>query len=1003
MEVDSIPLIKNQKSWLNFHFSKKIFLLVLFIFLLFIAGAVIFKLNSPIEKIYSTVLFSSSKAQMLSLPAKLTGKGIPNTKVILYLTPNIIKQELDVDQQGNWSYTIPHTTKPGKYRLTIEILDGVGNLVSIKSYKIEIKSSSLFSLTLSSIALAQEEADCSNQDSEEFINWSNQMKQFGIYPVCEDDQLILYDEEAWDKKYCPGRCEKLKPAQSVFQQLSDYVGSKHATHKDVLTLFHILLCRKGYKPEKALKPYLPEMSSFQYRQKFGFPEEVERCRGTKDSIDEQTIIQVFNQANSLAFDYLTEGGDTGLVMQLVGIKGMFNVLTKTKNELTDRDYFDTILFLTILAGPGQKLLGVGGREGVEGISYATSQIAENAPKVISHIKQVRKAIKGNPNGIPFKVARETSQEVAAGKSLAEIKEIVQVDMPAIAGKPAVWKRGHASFTGESNQIDNLRDLPVYQDPNYDLLARVPYADFVINSSIYPHGSLEYIYFEYMVKSAAYVNKASLAHPDQIIYPAVKNVVDAVTRYYRLQMRTELPLDVFNHVYKVRIYVIDDNLFDVGYTIVRTKLGQEVGRIPPAFNINNLIIMKRSEFEGEYGLELLYHEIVHSLKQSNISAFYGAGGDINSLLQLLYEIGTDAWVDVIYGRPVLPNFGYLSKAYLYSNEQVTQHLGSFFSDRLVSFTNPLTGEVIHTSRLQLLLDFARTGDKDTFLGILTGKVGVEGEAALLEQIRLGSRGLFDFKKLNLSLIPTIEVLLNKNLVVNVSIQNVTGNSVPGEALITQILISQIGLPVDVGGYNIWWILKPESDTDFSPESLKQAQLLESDRICKDTCNVLLPKDLQPGKYHLVVYITQEGVDKILAFDKQAITIQLPSKKITKISIQDKELDLTNPVFIPSLDGLKGQPKSFNIPIIVQYNYGEPKYLALTINYQPKITATPLPETTTEPEPTEEPLATPECKEEARDLGGGVARNYSVCNDGSEQPSGEEYCINGSDDPGCRLNQ
>lgn len=41
--------------------------------------------------------------------------------------------------------------------------------------------------------------------------------------------------------------------------------------------------------------------------------------------------------------------------------------------------------------------------------------------------------------------------------------------------------------------------------------------------------------------------------------------------------------------------------------------------------------------------------------------------------------------------------------------------------------------------------------------------------------------------------------------------------------------------------------------------------------------------------------------------------------------------------------------------------------------------------------------PKCQETARDLGQGVAQNFFICEDGSEKPNGDKYCINGNPDP------
>ncbi len=98
------------------------------------------KLIVPPPQTYSVVNFNSKKTEDLGQHNIINGKGIPNTKALITISPNGIKGVVDVGKDGAWSYQIPKTLKNGRYNLTITLLDKLGNLASVKMFPINITS-----------------------------------------------------------------------------------------------------------------------------------------------------------------------------------------------------------------------------------------------------------------------------------------------------------------------------------------------------------------------------------------------------------------------------------------------------------------------------------------------------------------------------------------------------------------------------------------------------------------------------------------------------------------------------------------------------------------------------------------------------------------------------------------------------------------------------------------------------------------------------------------------
>jgi hypothetical protein len=121
--------------------SSKFLLSVLGIFaiLAILVGSIIYLHQKNIShKAPTTQKLSSSTPQSLVPGSKIKGKAVPNAKVTLLITPNLVRANLKTDSSGNYSYTLPSVAPSGTYNLSLTFFDANYELISIKTYPIKI-------------------------------------------------------------------------------------------------------------------------------------------------------------------------------------------------------------------------------------------------------------------------------------------------------------------------------------------------------------------------------------------------------------------------------------------------------------------------------------------------------------------------------------------------------------------------------------------------------------------------------------------------------------------------------------------------------------------------------------------------------------------------------------------------------------------------------------------------------------------------------------------------
>lgn len=96
-------------------------------------------------KSHSVISFRPKKVRIVKQADVLTGKGLPDSVVVLYLTPGKYRSELKTNQKGQWFYKIPSDIDLRKYRVTLQYLDKGEKIVAVKKYKIRVARNNVFS------------------------------------------------------------------------------------------------------------------------------------------------------------------------------------------------------------------------------------------------------------------------------------------------------------------------------------------------------------------------------------------------------------------------------------------------------------------------------------------------------------------------------------------------------------------------------------------------------------------------------------------------------------------------------------------------------------------------------------------------------------------------------------------------------------------------------------------------------------------------------------------
>lgn len=247
---------------------------------------------------FSLAQFRSDIRQTLLLGSVVTGKGIPNATVRIFLTPEGIQQEVKTDGRGLWSFTIPQTLKNRHHTFTIEVFDRNSQLIAGKTYKVSLipppKAAPPYlkwPFNLDKVAAQEESAQSSYGPA--WGLWVRQMEFFGFRPTIEDGEIIVYQEDLYCERYqCPAfRIHANPNVLNIGKRLREQ-------YKYFLQHLVARLNTDCYRPITALSEYFPEIADEGVQRELGvsdFVPESSCPEGIKETISEETL------RNTIAF------------------------------------------------------------------------------------------------------------------------------------------------------------------------------------------------------------------------------------------------------------------------------------------------------------------------------------------------------------------------------------------------------------------------------------------------------------------------------------------------------------------------------------------------------------------------------------------------------------------------------------------------------------------------------------------------------------------------------
>ena len=151
----------------------------------------------PEPQTHSTVTLDSEQIQSFSQGDEIKGKGVPDSKVSILLSPDGPSQDITADAEGQWIYTLPKDLSPKGYRLNITAFDKIGQLTSFQSFSIQVEAnqqSKLLNTNFVETVNAQTIATINKTNQQLFVssfNSSLQQFNFQVPPSTYSRYLLL--------------------------------------------------------------------------------------------------------------------------------------------------------------------------------------------------------------------------------------------------------------------------------------------------------------------------------------------------------------------------------------------------------------------------------------------------------------------------------------------------------------------------------------------------------------------------------------------------------------------------------------------------------------------------------------------------------------------------------------------------------------------------------------------------------------------------------------------
>lgn len=348
--------------------SLKIFFLFGFVFTVAVAivvSALLYskKVNLPTAlnfkpQTHSTTTFDTKGSEQISPNDTITGQGIANSFIELYITPSKTKAELLTDKSGNWSYTVPKDLKEGKYYLTIELLDYSRKINRIDSYQIKIVGKNIFDnfKKLNGIFNRSPIKEVKAQSSDEYRQWFLQLSNLGLIPVQEGGETVFYDADY----YCNNISTCIRTPDPP-AKIIDAIG------RDIDFLYDLMgeLNSQCYQPINALSDYFPNIYDLDQLHRTWMTPGYCYPAGLAGEIDENTLVKIINkvglkhledQGNNpkTIFDWMITVTDP-----ILNTRFLIDYLHTKPSLVTPEQTINLILTVAILTGPERTALNIG--------------------------------------------------------------------------------------------------------------------------------------------------------------------------------------------------------------------------------------------------------------------------------------------------------------------------------------------------------------------------------------------------------------------------------------------------------------------------------------------------------------------------------------------------------------------------------------------------------------------------------------------------------------------
>lgn len=886
---------------------------------------------------YSIVNFNSKNTQTIFSGSTLVGKGVPKTKAIVFLTPGKLKKELQISDEGSWTYQIDNNLKPGNYRLTVKLFDGLEKLIYIKSYPITIKSKNIFENFNQLFSVKKAGAQESLTDDEE--KWVVQMRKLGIWPVKEDGEFILYSEEEYDKRYCPGTCPKLTRPRPIGEQIQGALGVKQF---NIIQELIKKLQLKGYAPLPVLIPYIPELENEDYQKKFGITKAF--AVNAKREISEQDLKEILNEVISQQVDYYLRGGDVRTLIDLAGIGTVVDVFSGEKKfeYLSSTEARDFAFGLMILYGPAKSGIQVG----TKAIRFTSEALAEirlirsslqageaipvraiaanelvNADVMITHVKDTRLL----PKTFPSLLSKYATKDLYL---VNKLKKILLADSRAYVMDPKVSRVFADHLMTELEAMDegylarvgiNIPRQAVYETIDNNWIVVVPRVRLIelcgpgaggcASGKVIILGDTSYnILYHEMVHLIAHQIESGLKR-----FPTFRYNQEQAETYGRLmsvfyELSTDLTLE--------RLFGFSTRYKGV-YPQFYDSIQQLIWYINRRYD-TGLTTIDFVQFALTRDDRILMNKILAKMTPEQFMEVVGVRIDLPRFNQIMADriARQQAWLQeqVRFGflsevPSELKNPGIISRGFVTTDNGARAVFATGGSVMIALSAHIYTTIASHQN--------PPSADPSQEIVVIDLPPDFEADVNLLKQ---------------LPQIPN-----------QVKIIEIEGRSFPGGSIKVKAMVSDEGNYIFEDPYfHRKWVIRPAKQNrqgllpiSYAEEVDTSEDITLSENGCQEDCDLNLPQNIEPGEYLLTTYIVDNATQKILASDTSPITIKKPLKKVIKITFfngEDIPIVDGQAIFKTHLPGQVGQAQNFNIPIVITLNDGT-RYLDYNLNYQP----------------------------------------------------------------------